>query len=619
MNTEAILVDDSPATDDVVSYDHEATYSPEDNKLRLYPAYRLSKEDYERVKAAGFIWAAKQELFVAPMWTPQREDFLLEVCGEIGDEGTTREERAEQRAERFGTYKAKRAADAERARDAVQSICDGIPFGQPILVGHHSERHARRDQERIETGMRRAVNMWETSQYWKSRATGALSHAKYLERADVRARRIKVIEADKRRELRSRDEADMWLKLWTECAAENDATLQAGVALRIAGMCHLRLPRKDGDREGWTYTPTAYDAITNLHPSLYAPRTLQEIFDAAQRTYPAIITNCDRWIAHCDNRLLYERAMLEEQGASHLLEKAPRPKQLPLCNYRAPEGISAPNIYHRGELIHYSQVEMTQAEYAKIYNDYKGTRVVDNSHRIRTAMIKHSLVCVFLTDSKTHERPAPVVAPRKETAPPKPARTWTPPARTEFDDMKDTLRNGGVQVAVAPQLFPTPPDLAARMVELACLRPSGERILEPSAGTGRIVDALGGADSSHHIVAIELNVALADSLARRYAPRVEVIQADFLELSAGIGEFSACIMNPPFANGADIEHIQHAYSLLADEGRLVALCANGPKQNDQLRPWVESLGGMWEVLPPNMFAASGTAVNVVLLTVTKSL
>ena len=41
-----------------------------------------------------------------------------------------------------------------------------------VLVGHHSERHARRDQERIENGMRRAVRLWETSEYWSRRAAG---------------------------------------------------------------------------------------------------------------------------------------------------------------------------------------------------------------------------------------------------------------------------------------------------------------------------------------------------------------------------------------------------------------------------------------------------------------
>ena len=75
-----------------------ATYSPEDNKLRLYSLHRLDPELYARVKAAGFIYAPKQELFVAPAWTPARENLLIELCGEIDDEDTSLVDRAEQRA-----------------------------------------------------------------------------------------------------------------------------------------------------------------------------------------------------------------------------------------------------------------------------------------------------------------------------------------------------------------------------------------------------------------------------------------------------------------------------------------------------------------------------------------
>ena len=53
---------------------YTATYSPEDNKLRLYPSGRLPADVYQRVKAAGFKWAPKQQLFVAPAWTPDRAD-----------------------------------------------------------------------------------------------------------------------------------------------------------------------------------------------------------------------------------------------------------------------------------------------------------------------------------------------------------------------------------------------------------------------------------------------------------------------------------------------------------------------------------------------------------------
>ena len=129
-----------------------ATYSPEDNKLRLYASSRLDTETYERVKAAGFKWAPKQDLFVAPMWTPSREDLCIELAGEIGDEDTTLVERAEVKADRLEDLSTRRAQDGDRAQSGVHAIADGIPFGQPILVGHHSERHARKDAEKIEKG-----------------------------------------------------------------------------------------------------------------------------------------------------------------------------------------------------------------------------------------------------------------------------------------------------------------------------------------------------------------------------------------------------------------------------------------------------------------------------------
>src|SRR3990167_4025364 len=177
---------------------YTATYSPEDDKLRLYASSRLDAETYVRVKAVGFRWAPKQELFFV-VWTPKAEDLALELAGEIDDEDKSLVERAEERAERFEDYSDNRAEDSKRAHAAVSAIADGIPLGQPILVGHHSERHARRDAKKIENGMRKAVDCWKQAQYWKDRAAGALAHAKYKERPDVRARRIKTLEAELRR------------------------------------------------------------------------------------------------------------------------------------------------------------------------------------------------------------------------------------------------------------------------------------------------------------------------------------------------------------------------------------------------------------------------------------
>ncbi|HEY2785486.1 MAG TPA: hypothetical protein VGJ05_10975 [Fimbriiglobus sp.] len=90
-------------------------------------------------------------------------------------------------------------------------------------------------------------------------------------------------------------------------------------ALAIAGRTeagYMTLPRKEGDRPDWPHRPTAYDGLTGHHPSLYAPRTVDEVVAAAKEAYPALIGHYDRWLAHLANRLTYERAMLAEAGGT---------------------------------------------------------------------------------------------------------------------------------------------------------------------------------------------------------------------------------------------------------------------------------------------------------------
>jgi len=180
-----------------------------------------------------------------------------------------------------------------------------------------------------------------------------------------------------------------------------------------------------------------------------------------------------------------------------------------------------------------------------------------------------------------------------------------------FQAMRDQLKAGGVQVVSAPQLFPTPARLAARMVELADIEP-GMRVLEPSAGTGRILDQL---PEGCEVVAVEINASLGGRLD---ATRRAVVIGDFLQCTPETlwGSFDRILMNPPFANADDIKHIRHALDFLKPGGKLVAICANGPRQNAQLRPLVEQHGGEWEDLPPDTFADSGTAVNTALFTLT---
>jgi len=69
----------------------------------------------------------------------------------------TMRERMERRAELRREWAQKRAAKADASFKAAKAVADMIPFGQPILVGHHSEKGARADAKRIENGMRAGV------------------------------------------------------------------------------------------------------------------------------------------------------------------------------------------------------------------------------------------------------------------------------------------------------------------------------------------------------------------------------------------------------------------------------------------------------------------------------
>jgi hypothetical protein len=179
-----------------------------------------------------------------------------------------------------------------------------------------------------------------------------------------------------------------------------------------------------------------------------------------------------------------------------------------------------------------------------------------------------------------------------------------------FDRIANRHSNGTApRAVVAHQLFQTPPDLAARMVGLAGDRAS-MCVLEPSAGLGRILDALKPRNPAE-VVAVEKATPCADELRRRSDIRT-LVNRDFLECSPDeLGRFDCVLMNPPFTMRSDIKHIQHAAGFLLPGSVLVALCMDTHHRETALRPLCSS----WEHIPAGAFRSSGTEVPTVLLTI----
>jgi len=211
--------------------------------------------------------------------------------------------------------------------------------------------------------------------------------------------------------------------------------------------------------------------------------------------------------------------------------------------------------------------------------------------------------------------------------------------------------------------FPTPQETAEAMIEAAEITPD-MAVLEPSAGMGHIADRIRAAGAEPDV--IEMAADRQDLLE---AKGFRVIGRDFMEINprefftfgdvfkaedgttgvmrglGGMGSdrvrlveadgretyhsrddltgtekrgtdsgYDRIIMNPPFSNGRDIAHVQHAYSLLRPGGRLVALMGesaftNQNKRAEEFRAWLEELGGTDEKLAEGTFQDPSLPVN----------
>jgi hypothetical protein len=156
--------------------------------------------------------------------------------------------------------------------------------------------------------------------------------------------------------------------------------------------------------------------------------------------------------------------------------------------------------------------------------------------------------------------------------------------------------------------FPTPARIVDQMIELAGIEP-GMTVAEPSAGKGNIADKIREAASEAALSVIEPVTRLRNILT---AKGHNIVDSDFMGHE---GQYDRIVMNPPFENGQDIDHVRHAYSLLKPGGRVVAIMSEGPffrsdRKATEFRDWLDSLSGTSEKLPDGSFKDSERSTGV---------
>ena len=188
-----------------------------------------------------------------------------------------------------------------------------------------------------------------------------------------------------------------------------------------------------------------------------------------------------------------------------------------------------------------------------------------------------------------------------------------PDVEPNKSDMKP--KTGQTQVSKDLQYYPTPPAVADQI-----LRDIGfhgvERILEPSCGCGRLIDAI-----RRSLKAYQKNLYIRDGEKRPVMPTItgiefsydrvkeaqrkghSVLRGNFLEFTPE-PIHDLIVMNPPFYGKHYLKHIQHALKFLKAGGTLVSILpATAHYDHKKLPP-----GYQWRDLPVGSFAESGVRV-----------
>ena len=164
-------------------------YFPSIRAIGIGQSRDKSADSYKINRAAEALRAAGHEVTVTVDETERRS---------FAEAEAERYESAEARAERMAGYAANAAARSDAAYQRSHQIADGIPFGQPILVGHHSERRHRKDLDRIHNLMGKSIAEGKAAEHYEHRAANAETYQASRESVPVTLRRIEKLAAEER-------------------------------------------------------------------------------------------------------------------------------------------------------------------------------------------------------------------------------------------------------------------------------------------------------------------------------------------------------------------------------------------------------------------------------------
>ena len=157
----------------------------------------------------------------------------------------------------------------------------------------------------------------------------------------------------------------------------------------------------------------------------------------------------------------------------------------------------------------------------------------------------------------------------------------------------------GTAVSKDLQYYPTPIEVVNSVLSDIDFR-GGKKVLEPSCGCGRFMDAI--RKQGGDVFGVEYD---AGRVAECRSKGHSVLHGNFLE-TVPIAKYDLVVMNPPFAGRHYVKHLKHAMKYLKDGGALYSIL---PASAWYDHGEVQELGRCdWRDLPVASFAESGTNI-----------
>jgi len=192
------------------------------------------------MKSQGFRYQPRSKTWSAK-WNPERQDFAEALVGKM--QKVDIKPNWAKKAENAAVLAQKHEGQSNEAYDRAHKKLSAIPFGQPILVGHHSEKRHRSDLRKINRLEKKGREESDIAEKYQRRAERYGRKATGEDPVTIH-NRIKRLEADERK---LRDRKDEHGKRWLAHTKER-LRLEREKYKASGGIATEKIAIKPGDR-----------------------------------------------------------------------------------------------------------------------------------------------------------------------------------------------------------------------------------------------------------------------------------------------------------------------------------------------------------------------------------